>query len=202
MTAGQKKSCLHRLVPTYSIHYKTVFIERYSKEACSLQLGASASVYKYRGGDHYDEDVDDDDDEDVTHPSPTECDEILRKIAHARGDNNDNDLTRISSPLPRDPDMATADRLRQMGVSFISPEDIRSARGSERRAMMMMHQEPFDSIYGATAPSIGTQESMDRNSTALKLMDDGMLTKLAADQQQLRRQQQQQQQQQSLGVTR
>jgi len=81
---------------------------------------------------------------------------------------------------PVDPVQATVDRLRQLGVSFISPADLSPAPPPPQ-------QPPYYSTYLPTAvcppmslvSGASPDTSLDINSLALKYLDDSQLTKLA-----------------------
>jgi len=71
---------------------------------------------------------------------------------------------------------ATADHLRQMGVSFIRREDLERAHGVlAGRGGGGYRDDSLPSL----APSVNTEESMAVNSLALKYLDDNMLSLLA-----------------------
>lgn len=86
-----------------------------------------------------------------------------------------------------------------MGVSFLRQEDVARMRESanreagSRRPTRIPADAAFDSLYHpamirvpadfsglSSTPSIGTEESLDRNSMALKYLDDDMLSRVAS----------------------
>ncbi len=176
---------------TYYVVYCILLSDE--REVSSMRLGESASMYER------------DEEEDHGHdPSPTECEELI--VSHGvlcllylklymayyflcqRGIQN-------LAPEPKAPPCsevdaagATADRLRQMGVSFISPEELRrSARRSSRR-LEREEECGFDTLYqprlaalssGSSGAGVVGEESLGANNLALRFLDDGALSRLA-----------------------
>merc|ERR1719509_570354 len=85
-------------------------------------------------------------------------------------------------PPPVDPAIATLERLRSLGISFISPADLSPANpstqpsGSKYNSVYLpTASNPSMSIFNGPSPDT----SLDINSLALKYLDDSQLTRLA-----------------------